>query len=74
MSRLMLLAILISGAHAAENLTVIDGYAFVQVSVNGQVFRTTVDAEDTSHNVPIGTHPHIQRITTANGRKWTTAR
>ena len=39
----MLLALVISGAHAAENLSVVEGYAFVQVSVNGHPFRMLLD-------------------------------
>jgi hypothetical protein len=43
MTRLMLLVLMISAAHAAQSLTIIDGYAFVQVSVNGHPFRMLLD-------------------------------
>src|SRR5215471_14965319 len=44
MTRLMLFAILLHAASAEERLAVVDGYAFVQVRVNGKgPFRMLVD-------------------------------
>jgi clan AA aspartic protease (TIGR02281 family) len=43
MHRLMLFALLISAAGAAEPLTMVDGYAFLQVTVNGRPFRMLLD-------------------------------
>src|SRR5215471_14835125 len=44
MYRLMLFAFLIfPAAHAAVPLTIVDGYAFLQVAVNGHVFRMLLD-------------------------------
>jgi hypothetical protein len=43
MIRLMLLALLAPAAHSSTPLTVIDGYAFIQVTVNGHPFRMLLD-------------------------------
>jgi clan AA aspartic protease (TIGR02281 family) len=43
MHRLMLFALLISTARAAEPLTMVDGFAFLQVTVNGRPFRMLLD-------------------------------
>jgi hypothetical protein len=48
MSRLLLLALMISTVQAATPLTVIDGYAFVRVTVNGQPFRMLLDTGHSS--------------------------
>ena len=43
MSRLMLLALIASASQAAVPLRVIDGYAFVQATVNGHPLRMVLD-------------------------------